>query len=202
MASILGSSQASSAPPGPQWTPSRVAKSPRRYRFARAFAAIGLMLFYASVGLGIYASIQKHDVWSAVCILCGLVVGTPTVFMILNLAAFPFDYSVFGRNHRTLPPEDEPLAEEDCGAQVGSFRGWCVASLYRTGLGLRLPPYGPAFLRFAHIAAVERGSFRMTLHHTWPEIRTPILLPRGLYERFQATLNAAAKPPVQNQSTR
>ena len=150
---------------------------------------IGLILFYTSVGLGIYLSITRIEFWSAICILGGLMVGPPTVFMLLNLAAFPFDYSVFGRYRRTPPPEDEPLAEEDCGAQVGSFRGWCVASLYTTGLGLRLPPYGPAFLPFAHIVAVERGWFRTTLHHTWPEIRTPISLPRGLYERFQATLS-------------
>ena len=109
------------------------------------------------------------------------------VLMILNLGAFPFEYSILGRFERTNFPNERPiLVRTGSWGEIGSFRatvpffGWYV---YTSGLGISILGFGRVFIPLEYIDALSErgGSFltgrRYELVHSSPEVRGPIYIP-------------------------
>jgi hypothetical protein len=124
--------------------------------------------------------------------------AVPAFLMFFTLGAFRFDYSCFGRHERTPWPAEDPIpVEKTAGGRVGLIWGWLPASLfawmlYPSGLGIRIPFCGKAFVplnAFGSLGAPS-GGFRHRLIHDSPEVRNPISIPsKGFAKAIEQLLN-------------
>ncbi len=120
----------------------------------------------------------------------------PALFMVFSVLAFPFRYSVFGAYRRTSHPQEIPvLVKRDLWGRIAwlhatiPFFSWFV---YPSGLGVRLLGVGSAFIPVEHIKRVWRaGLLGWTVHHDWPEIRSPLVVPvRAITEKMREVVVA------------
>jgi hypothetical protein len=124
---------------------------------------------------------QNTDVFLA-AVLVGGVALLPIVLLTLNLAAFPWDYSVFGLRRRVpLPSTGRDVRDLRGGIVVGRhFRmTWPgVGYLFiPEGLGIDIELIGTALVPAEQIVRItRRGSGRLLIHHNCPEIRAPLLV--------------------------
>ncbi|HQU43218.1 MAG TPA: hypothetical protein PK867_10420 [Pirellulales bacterium] len=104
------------------------------------------------------------------------------VFGFLNLAAFPFAYSVFGELNRTPLPDEPPLAVVPrSSARIGKFEGRNMVTwlLYERGLGIKIGLMGSAFVPLEQVESLDlSGRFVAVLTHHSPEVRVPIVVPK------------------------
>jgi hypothetical protein len=116
--------------------------------------------------------------------LFALPLAVVALTMLYTAKAFRVDYSCFGRYERVPWPAQKPLlVEETSFGRVGLAIGRTASpwkwSLFASGLGIRIPYCGRAFIPLDAIQEVRRPSwgFRATLIHNSPELRNPISIP-------------------------
>ncbi len=166
-------------------------KPDRRYLWYRGFAAVVLVAWNA-VGLWAWG---KDDREPYFLMLIPLMV--PALFMVFNLMAFKFRYSVFGPLERSEPPS-EPVVEQvsTTSGMVGLLNAtWPFFSwdLYPSGLGFCIRLVGCGFIPLESIRKVRVGFFGGgRIWHQSPEVRSPVLVRSGrITERLMEMLGAA-----------
>jgi hypothetical protein len=114
--------------------------------------------------------------------LVGTLALLPTVLLTLNLAAFPWDYSMFGSLRRTTPPRDAEGLRLRGGIVIGRhFRQtWPGVGyvFHPQGLGMNIELVGVAFVPAENIARITRRRRRgeLLIEHNCRELRGPLLL--------------------------
>ena len=100
----------------------------------------------------------------------------PSLSMFASLIAFPWRYSAFGPYQWTRPPGEQALiVKRFAGIRIGWLQTPFTMTLYPSGLALSIFGVGKAFIPLESISHLEQGMLeRYTLHHCWPEVRSPI----------------------------
>ncbi len=126
----------------------------------------------------------KHDITAvSVAVWLTLILALmPTVLLTLNLAAFPWDYSMFGSLRRTAPPMDSEGVRLRGGIVIGRhFRQTWPGVHYLfhpLGLGLDIELVGTAFVPAENITRITRRRWfsQLLIEHNCRELRGPLLL--------------------------
>ena len=173
-------------------------KSHKWWLFCRIYAPLGMaawLIFPAVMGSG--------GAWEFY-LLFAIAPTLAAFLMVETVAAFRFEYSCFGRYKRTPWPTEKPvLVVKTVHGGVGFAGGYITASvwmwsLFPSGLGIRIPYCGRAFVPIDAIQEVRRpsGGFRATLIHNSPELRNPVSIPsKDIVEGIRQLL-----PKGQNES--
>ena len=153
-------------------------KSHKWWLFCRIYAPLGMAAWFA---IGTFA-FSATD-WMLYTLI-SFPLAVISFLMLFTLAAFRFDCSCFGRYNRTPWPAEKPLLVEKtsfgrAGFAVGATTSAWMWSLFASGLGIRIPYDGRAFIPLEAILEVRRpsGGFRATLIHGSPEVRSRISIP-------------------------
>ncbi|HQU43217.1 MAG TPA: hypothetical protein PK867_10415 [Pirellulales bacterium] len=153
------------------------AKPPLLYWFWRVYCP---SVYVAFVIIGCMAISKQNTA------ILGIVFGYAPLFVIvvfafLNLGAFPFAYSVFGKYRRSAFPPGPAIREIGYSwGYVGRLRSgpglrWL---LYHDGIGINIGIIGAAFIPLKEIDAIEfDGWWTATIMHHCPEVRGPIKAP-------------------------
>lgn len=158
-----------------------VLKSHKWWLFCRVYAPLGMPAWF------IFPAVMRFGgVW-VFYPLFAFPLAIISFLMLSTLGAFRFDYSCFGQYKRTAWPAEKPiLVVKSPHGRVGSVGGYIYItpgvwmwSLFSSGLGIRIPYCGRAFIPLDAIQEVRRPSwgFRTTLIHNSPELRNPISMP-------------------------
>ncbi len=166
-----------------------ILKSSHRYLFWRFYAAIGILVFWASC-LG---SMLVQGWLNGIIVTVGLIVGTPAIFLILNGFAFPWSYSVFGPYERRSIPAQPPEQVLWCswGAVGELHNSWPLVTwgFFRDGIGIDMALTGRAYLPADCMIRMEKRSLgRYVLHHNCVELRSPVVMPFRAYSAMLASL--------------
>jgi len=166
-------------------------KPGRKYLWYRAYALVVLVAWNA-VGLWAWG---KEDRMQYALMLMPLML--PALFMVFNLMAFKFRYSIFGPLER-MPSPSEPVLEEvsATSGMIGllhatwPFFRW---ELYPSGLGFCVHLVGCGFIPLGSIEKIKKGFLGGgRIWHRSPEIRSPVLVSDGrVTERLMEILGAA-----------
>jgi hypothetical protein len=165
-----------------------MAKHPLRYWFWRIYVPA----VWLSMATVILHWMFTLDLSMMPFLLFGMPFYALAIIAILNLFAFPFDYSIMGKYRRTPLPSELPLRTHmDLfwpGFAGRANLGFVVWLLYRHGIGIKTV-YGNAFIPLDEIDGLdlEQGfdqAFQRnrtsTLYHHCPEVREPIYMPRWI----------------------
>jgi hypothetical protein len=168
-------------------------KQHKRYLLYRAYC-IGAIVFTYGAPLAWGCSTAMTPRNTTVCLsevaplLLIIPISLPALFLLSNLRAFPFDYSVFGPYERTPFPNGTPILQQSSlGGRVGWAYGgitWCV---YPSGIGVSVFCAGRAFVPVENIIELRSGFLSgRVLRHNSPELRNPLVLPSDeLFEAIQ-----------------
>ncbi len=130
----------------------------------------------------------------------------PALFMIFNLAAFKFKFSVFGPYKRSPVPNEKPRFERTSGFP-GSAIGWLYANgfsikwfIYDSGLGISFLG-AKAFIPKEKIKTLRKPTtlrerlfasflpqYFYVVEHTSEEVRNPIILPKEVAQKLQEVI--------------
>ena len=116
-----------------------------------------------------------------------LPLALPALSMLASLIAFPWRYSAFGPYQRIRPPHEHTLIiKRFAGIRIGWLQTPFAITLYPSGLALSIFGIGKAFIPLESISHIEQGILgRCTLHHCWPEVRSPIKFScKQIYDRL------------------
>ena len=144
----------------------------------------GIALYLLSVQVERYAFFLPPLV-VVLLLIPSMLLLVPSVWMVSNLIAFPWNYSVFGWHRRTRPPDEAPYLSKICpawpGYNIGGPLNFARLQVFPTGLAISLPPVlGKAFIPLEHFARLQQRRRTITplyafkLYHTCPEIRSPL----------------------------
>jgi hypothetical protein len=158
-------------------------KSHKSWLFCRIYAPLGMapwLLFP-----GVLTSGGPDWPFLGFYPLLGFALAIISFGMLATLVDFRFNYSCFGRYKRTPWPTGKPILVTKTVRGAVGILGWSrggslwVWSLFPSGLGIRIPWSGRAFIALDAIQEVLRpsGGFRATLIHCSPELRNPISIP-------------------------
>lgn len=145
-----------------------------------------------NAGAGAVAALVPVCWWAArhqntavflTAMLAGILALVPTVLLTLNLAAFPWDYSLFGSLRRTPLPGDSTEGLRLRGGIVigGHFRQTWPGVGYLfvpQGLGITIELIGAVFVPAKQIVRIARRRWRseLLIEHNCREVRGPLLL--------------------------
>jgi hypothetical protein len=169
-------------------------KATRRYLFYRAYAAVALVAWNA---VGIYGFARNEDPRLLLPLIPFML---PALFLVFNLMAFKFQFSVFGSQERTPPPSSEPIeSSRYTSGMVGllhatsPFFSWFV---YREGLAFNALGIGTGYVPIADIRETKRRLFGgVTVTHESSEVRSPLVIPsRALHEALLQVLSRPIGP--------
>jgi hypothetical protein len=166
-------------------------KQSARYIGYRIFAAAVLVAWSGAL----LAAVTRNSAPTLVLFLLPLML--PALFMVFNLMAFKFSYSVFGPFERSGPPSEEPLEETGSGSgMVGLLHAsWPFFSwtLYPSGLGFDIRGIGSGFVPFDEVDKIKKGIFgSLWIRHHSAEVRSPLVIGRGRLTRRMAELAESA----------
>jgi len=166
-------------------------KPDRKYLWYRAYA-LAVLLAWNVVGIWAWGRDGREEY---LFVLIPFML--PALFMVFNLMAFKFRYSVFGPLERT-PVPSEPVLEEasSTSGMVGLLHAtWPFFSweLYPSGLGFCVRLVGSGFIPLGSIEKIKKGLLGSgRIWHSSPEIRSPVLVSHGrVTERLMEILGAA-----------
>ena len=169
-------------------------KATRSYIGYRAFCVVGVLTWWAVCILDGLSGEQTHySLWA-------LPVALPAIFLVFNLMAFRFPYSIFGRLERTSAPSEEPIAiARASSGQVGlltatsPFFTW---RLYRSGISFAVLGVGSGFVSISQITRTKKRFFGgCAVWHSSPEIRSPIAIPSSeIYAQLVPMLGGGTSP--------
>ncbi len=153
-------------------------KSTQGYIYTRIYCLITVVIW--NVG-GVYLFTNDSDI-EFLFVICMMPFVIPAIFMIFNLGAFKYPFSVFGPYERSKPPKSKPAySVSGLWGKVGWTNGSVPFFSYKvfpSGLLVSIFGMGEGFLDFAHIRRIESGFIRgKKVYHESPEIRSPIALP-------------------------
>ena len=152
-------------------------KPRKQYIFYRVYCPVVIVIW----NISILWKIRQGGSLSAPYVFLLLLVGVPAIFMSLSVSAFPWKYSLFGRYQRTMPPGEPPiLTKRFVGTQIRWLQAPFTIALYSSGIGLSLFGIGKAFIPLEYVTdiRVRKGIiWDCTLHHCWPEVRSPLKFP-------------------------
>lgn len=116
----------------------------------------------------------------------------PALFLLSNLRAFPFQFSVFGPYERTPLPNEEPILKQSwLGGRVGWAYGGIAWKVYTSGIGVSILGAGKAFIPVEHIVGLHPGFWGYILQHNSLELRNPVIIPT--HEVFEAAQNIMSR---------
>jgi hypothetical protein len=173
-------------------------KQHKRYLFYRVYCLGAIIAWNATALLwGCSQSLTHRFTQSylreGLPLLMMIPITLPALFLLSNLRAFPFEFSVFGPCERTPLPKEEPILKQSwLGGRVGWAYGGITWSIYTSGIGVSILGAGKAFVPVEHIAEL-RPSFLSgyILRHNSPELRNPVTLPS--YELVEALQSLMSK---------
>jgi hypothetical protein len=147
-------------------------KPGKQYIFYRAYCLVVVVIW----NISIFWEICQGGSMSAPYVFLLLLFGVPAIVMTSSVFAFPWEYSIFGRYQRTMPPEESPiLTKRFVGTQIRWLQTPFTISLYSSGIGLSIFGIGKAFIPLEYVTDIRKSIFwRCTLHHCWPEVRSPL----------------------------
>ena len=155
-------------------------KTHRRYLFYRAYCIIFALAWNAGI-IWMIILTGQGDPPAVFLVLVPLVI--PAIFMLFNLMAFPFAFSIFGPLERSQPPPETPLLQAR--ARAGGI-GWLFGSmpfftwrLYPGGIGFSAFLIGTGYVPFDKVVEVKTSRRGCTIRHTSAEVRSPINIPRS-----------------------
>jgi len=159
-------------------------KRHRRYLFYRAYCVTFGLAWNVGI-IWIIMSTVQGDPPALFLVLVPLVI--PAIFMLFNLMAFRFLFSIFGPLERSQAPRQPPLLQARArpGA-IGLFFGWgpfFTWRLYQGGIGFTAFPIGRGYVPFDKIVEVRTSRRGCMIRHTSVEVRSPINIPRGRFCR-------------------
>jgi len=147
--------------------------------------------------VGIYGFVHEGDPRLIVPLIPVVV---PAIFLVFNLMAFKFSFSVFGPLQRTPFPLDEPLqsSRATSGAigllqATAPFFSWHI---FREGLGFNALGIGKGFIPTRYIQRTQKRWFGgFTVWHASPEVRSPLVIPsKSLHQALEQLLGGASHP--------
>jgi hypothetical protein len=155
----------------------------RRHVWYRLLFCIAAPVAATACIAAVWSAFRQNAAWSALFALVMAITLAPVVLLILNLAAFPWDYSLFGRKRRTRLPSSAYYAPSVRGGIVVGhhFRSTWPGVLYlfaSNGLGIRILLVGAVFVPAGQIRKISRAGWLpyVVVHHVCPEIRGPLWL--------------------------
>ncbi len=156
---------------------------------------LGILVFWAGCGFGVFSS-------NSLLILVAVFLGAPAILLVLNWAAFPFHYSVFGLYLRHPCPSEQPLqVVRHSWARVGLLNAsipMVTWSCFQDGVGIDIWMIGKVYLQADCITLVEKDWLgRYKIQHTAADVRSPIWMPKTVFsalysawdEKFPSTTN-------------
>ena len=157
-------------------------KRHRRYLFYRAYCVTVAVAWNVA---GFVLLTEDPHAGLVFFILVPVVI--PAIFMLSNLMAFRFPFSVFGPLERTPAPPEPPLQQirETWGAinfLLAAFP-WCAWKLYQGGIAFSVFGIGTGYVPFDEFVQVEASRLGPTIRHNSPEVRSPLHLPPGKLAR-------------------
>jgi len=124
----------------------------------------------------------------------------PAIFLVFNLMAFKFPFSVFGPLQRTPFPPDQPLqSARATGGAIGLLRAsapFFSWHIFRQGLGFSSFGIGKGFIPTQYIQRTQKRWFGgFTVWHVSPEVRSPLVIPSAsLHQALQQLLGGPSHP--------
>ncbi|HEY44511.1 MAG TPA: hypothetical protein G4O11_11075 [Anaerolineae bacterium] len=157
-------------------------KRHRRYLFYRAYC-VTFALGWNVVGIWQFVVMQNPPV--VLLVLLPFVI--PALFMLFNLMAWRFAFSVFGAYERSQAPAEPPLEQlRATSGAIGLLFGtspFFTWTLYEGGIGVSVLGIGAGYVpldRFVEVRISRRGC---TIRHNSSEVRSPLDLPPGKLSR-------------------
>jgi len=163
-----------------------VQKTVFTYWFCRIYVLGVFLLFYWVLGVALTRFVATRDTSGFERAVFVVPAFFPAVCFVLNWAAFPIPYSVFGNRQKTPAPNNEPYLVVD--------RSWIVIGrhfrstvptvrweMFDSGLGVAVQCIGRAFIPRKNMVRIEQCSAgKFLLEHTCNEIRSPIFMPEAV----------------------
>ncbi len=155
---------------------------PKRPVVWRIAWCAGASVLAALLPMSWWAFKHENTAVSVAVWLMAILALLPTVLLTLNLAAFPWDYSMFGSLRRTAAPMDSEGVRLRGGIVIGRYfrQTWPgVHYLFHPlGLGLNSELVGTAFVPAENITRItrRRSPSQLLIEHNFRESRGPLLL--------------------------
>lgn len=160
-----------------QLTPPPRAKSGKQYNFYRIYVVTAMLAWnvvcfweLARAGTG-----PPVFIWFLVPIMI------PAIFMCFNLAAFKFDYSIFGTLERTTAAND-PILEEvrykgGGIAWLSSTAPFLTWRVHANGLSFHMFGVGGGYVDYAQVKRIDsHSSSACKVSHSSSEVRSPLFI--------------------------
>lgn len=173
----------------------RPLKAHARFLWYRACVVFTILAAVAGIPFAIKAALSAHEVAFVLTVLAEAVAFSAIALFVLNLAAFPWNYSIFGRFARTsVSAAGQRICTLRSGIVVGHhFRAtWpgVVWSFGPEGIGIEIELIGAAFIAYSQVRDVfQEPSGWFTLEHSCPEIRSPIRVPPSVFSELQKQMH-------------
>ena len=157
-------------------------KTHRRYLFYRAYCVTFGLAWHVAV---IWQFVVMQEPPFVFLALVPFVI--PVAFMVGNLMAFPFSFSVFGPLERSAAPHQLPLqriraTSGGVGLLFGTFP-FFTWKLYQGGIGFSALGIGAGYVPLDKLVEVKSSLLGCTIRHNCAEVRSPLNLPRGKLSR-------------------
>jgi hypothetical protein len=160
-----------------------------------ALAAIAQVV---GAAIGLYGGMQEKVLIFFAGWLLLLPATLVNTFTALNVCSMTWEYSWLGSKLPRNPPADwNPAVFSGTHGGVGYF-GMRASSPFVTwsvgeqGIAVRMDSICRAFVPHKELTSLEKGWTGDFLHHTSPEVRTPLFMPRDVGEAVAATFFAVS----------
>ena len=159
-------------------TPPPRKKSGKHYIFYRIYVVVAI-LAWNFVGFWLFARAGTSEPPVVMLFLVPIVI--PAVFMCFNLAAFKFDYSIFGTLERTTSANDPILAEAKYNggriAWLSATAPFLTRSVHANGLSFRMFEVGSGYVDCSQVTGIKSHSFSACkISHSSSEVRSPLFI--------------------------
>ena len=156
-----------------------VEKKSKRYLFNFVYCVV-VVAIWNYVGIFVLAfEKNNNDLDYIPFIMMPFVI--PAIFMVFNLAVFPFKYGCFGKYERTPSPNEKPIyAIASTSGRIGIFQGTMPFFSYKvfsSGFEISILGVGKAFIFFHDFKEIKGGFLGYKIKHKSPEVRNTIALP-------------------------
>lgn len=153
-------------------------KASKHYIFYRIYVVVAI-LAWNFVGFWVFTRALRTS-GPPVVMLFLVPIAIPAVFMCFNLAAFKFDYSMFGTLERTTSSND-PILEEV--RYTGGGIAWLSATapfltwrVHPNGLSFHMLGVGSGYVDYSQVTGIKPQSSGCRISHSSSEVRSPLYI--------------------------
>ena len=160
----------------------------QRVLLFRVAFGLAIMAMILSAVVALYGASQKSTPIFMMGWLCAAPCILFNVLTAFSCGVFAFDYSWLGRLTPAQTPTDwQSLSSLSSGVRIPNhFKGFASFQFGPGGIRVRVLIYTPVFIPSKQIVAVANDSWGyVRIDHASPEIRSPILVWRGVAQEME-----------------